>query len=360
VLDHFVGVHGLHNVDAKLRSRVSYLFCRFTKDLKLLLNTYIEKILNSIQDLLIISSPLEQEGPLSSDDQLFLYETVSILIVYSNLEPKLKSQLMKNLLTPVVSSFSLLLNKYLEQNDEKLKLVYANSLNVAMQIASRASKGFSHQVKIKDCECVEIFLEILRIFMPSINVLTHKNLIHSGFRQYLHRMIVCLDNEVLEYLPMTIEHLLNVNNEPKDLYDLTPLLNQILNKYKFQIVRFMQTILMRFVNGVLNYVNSLSNEMIRNLYKSSPHLHQPTSPTHTTASNGPTTNGISNGAVAQHLIDTQLIVDIQLLYKTYFQFLLNINNNELVEIVSGQAPSDIYKIFFSLIQGAQIGTQPYP
>ena len=34
VVDHFIGVHGLHNPDAKLRSRCSYLFSRFTKDLK--------------------------------------------------------------------------------------------------------------------------------------------------------------------------------------------------------------------------------------------------------------------------------------------------------------------------------------
>ena len=34
VLEHFIGPYGLHNADTKLRSRVSYLFSRFTKDLK--------------------------------------------------------------------------------------------------------------------------------------------------------------------------------------------------------------------------------------------------------------------------------------------------------------------------------------
>jgi exportin-T len=33
-IDHFIGPHGLHSNDPKLRSRVSYLFSRFTKDLK--------------------------------------------------------------------------------------------------------------------------------------------------------------------------------------------------------------------------------------------------------------------------------------------------------------------------------------
>lgn len=355
VVDHFIGPHGLHNPDPKLRSRVSYLFSRYTKDLKNLLSNFIEKILNTIQDLLVISSPMQtpqtfgQDGPLSTDDQLFLFETVSVLIVSSNLEPKIKAQLMKSLLSPLVSSFSLLLNKYCEISDEKTKLVYAKSLNAAMLVASRVSKGFSNQIKVKDCECVELFLEILRIFLPSINVTTHKNLIHVGFRQYLHRMIVCLDNEVFDYLPLTIEHLIKTSNEPKDMYDLIPLLNQIVNKYKQQIVRFMQTILMQFINSVTNFTNSLPSDIINNLFKaSSTNL----SNLSTNSLNSNTTTNFNNNS-----IDPQFIVDVQQLYKAYFQFLLNIINNDVVDIISEQQANDIYKIFFTLLQGAQIGSQ---
>jgi len=103
---------------------------------------------------------------------MFIYETVSVLIVCSSLQANVKAQLMKNLLTPTVSCFQMLLNKYCETVDENMKLVYANSLNTAMSVATRASKGFSNQIKMKDCECVEIFIEILRIFMPVIKYLT--------------------------------------------------------------------------------------------------------------------------------------------------------------------------------------------
>lgn len=34
VVDQFIGINGLHHPDTKLRSRCSYLFSRFTKDLK--------------------------------------------------------------------------------------------------------------------------------------------------------------------------------------------------------------------------------------------------------------------------------------------------------------------------------------
>lgn len=350
-VEHFIGEHGLHSPDAKLRSRISYLFSRFTKDLKNLVSKYVEKILNRIQDLLIIWSPLENkknEAILSADDQLFVYETVSVLIVSSSLEPAVKSQLMKSLLAPTISCFQLLINKYCEISDEEEKLVYAKCLNTAMSLSSRASKGFNNQIKIKDCNCAEIFLEILRIFIPVININTHKSLIHAGIRQYLHRMIVCLDTEVLEYLPLTIEHLIKLSNEPKDLYDLMPLLNQILNKYKLQIVPFMQHLLMPLINSIINFINSIPKLPGITLA----HILKVTPLQLTNASAINPNNNISNGELS---IDAQVILDAQLLYKSYFQFLLNIVNNDLMDIIAGQNAEDIYKIFYMVLEGAQNG-----
>ena len=36
----------------------------------------------------------------------------------------------------------------------------------------------------------------------------HKETLHSGVRQYLHRMIICLGDELLNYVPMAITLLL--------------------------------------------------------------------------------------------------------------------------------------------------------
>lgn len=301
---------------------------------------------------------LEQEGPLSSDDQLFLYETVSVLIVSSNLEPKVKAQLMKSLLAPIVGCFSVLISKYCEASDEKIKLIYAKGLNTAMSVASRVSKGFSLQVKLKDCDCVEIFLEILQIFMPVINITTHKNLIHSGFRQYLHRMFVCMDNEIIDYLPLTVENLLKLSNEPRDLYDLVPLLNQILNKFKQQSVVFLQATLMQFLNSVLNFVNSLPSEIASNLFKTQ--IVQPQNENNKPADSNLAAASIGVASQNQNnppgFIDSQYIIDVQTLYKATLQYLLNIANNDLTEIIAGQAPADVYRVFLILLQGAQMGT----
>ena len=234
-----------------------------------------------------------------------------------------------------------------------------------MSVASRVSKGFSVQVKLKDCDSVDIFLEVLRIFMPVINITTHKSLIHAGFRQYLHRMLVCLDNEILDYLPLTIESLLKQKNiEPKDIYDLIPLLNQILNKFKQQSVGFIQSILMQFINSTLGFLNLLPADIASNLFKSPHLLLTPASELKTTlpttaaeASSHSSLISTASASNTSHQIDQQFVLDTQFLYKACVQFLLNIANNDLTDIVSNQAPDDIYKIFLTLLQAAQIGTQ---
>lgn len=178
--------------------------------------------------------------------QLFLYETISILIVTCNLDLNLKSQLMKSLLSPILNSFLNLLNKYLLTTNENEKSILAKCLNNEMLVASRTSKGFSSAVKVKDCQCTEIFLQLLDQFLPALNVQTHKNLINAGVRQYLHRMVVCLDNEIFDYLPILLESFIN-NNDAKDSNDFLPLITQIIAKFKAQIFGFLQKFLCKYV-----------------------------------------------------------------------------------------------------------------
>jgi hypothetical protein len=62
---------------------------------------------------------------------------------------------------------------------------------------------------------------------------------------------------------------------------------------------------------------------------------------------------LSTSDSSEDLIDAQLIQDIQLLYKSYFQLLVNIVNNDLIDIITFQSAENVYKIFNTLIHGAQ-------
>lgn len=100
VLMAFLDHRGLRHSSAKVRSRTAYLFSRFVKSLNKQMNPFIEDILNRIQDLLELSPPENgYQSLLSSDDQLFIYETAGVLIVNSEYPAERKQALMRNLLT---------------------------------------------------------------------------------------------------------------------------------------------------------------------------------------------------------------------------------------------------------------------
>ena len=110
-----------------------------------------------------------------------------------------------------------------------LKCVYCSSFVDVP--CSRASKGFSNQQTMKQCGCVEPFTETLQVFLTALRTPVHRNLLHSGVRQYLHRMVVCLEGEILPFVPLAMESLLH-NPDAKELHDFIPLINQVVSKFK--------------------------------------------------------------------------------------------------------------------------------
>ncbi|RUS73434.1 hypothetical protein EGW08_018809 [Elysia chlorotica] len=248
VLTAFLDERGLRNCSAKVRSRVAYLFLRFVKSTKGNLTPYLEEVLKQMQELLIINSPLNGLGHgLSDTDQLFLYETASTLVVSCSLEPEKKQVLMKQLLTPIASKFGTMLARLSEEQDEKTQQAYADCVNNSMSLASRASKGFSGTQTMRACGCVSVFTELLSIFLSALEVTTpQRALLQQGVRQYLHRMVVCLDEEILPFLPQAMEKLLK-QPDAKELYDFLPLVNQIVMKFKDGINPFLSQVFMPLV-----------------------------------------------------------------------------------------------------------------
>ena len=52
------------------------------------------------------------------------------------------------------------------------------------------------------------FLQPLSVFLQALEVNVQRDLLHSGVRQYLHRMVICLGDELLKYVPLAVSLLL--------------------------------------------------------------------------------------------------------------------------------------------------------
>uniref|UniRef100_A0A4W4DX59 Exportin-T n=1 Tax=Electrophorus electricus TaxID=8005 RepID=A0A4W4DX59_ELEEL len=311
ILMAFLDHRGLRHSSPKVRSRVAYLFSRFIKTLHKHMNSYIEDILSRIQDLLELAPPENGfQALLSSDDQLFMFETAGVLIVNGESPADRKQALMRSLLTPLLEAFRLLLNKLTQEGDEDRQTALADCLSHAVGFASRTSKAFSNKQTVKLCGCSEVYLDCLQTFLPALSCPVQRGALRSAVRSFLHRMIICLEEEVLPFIPAASEHMLK-DCEPKDLQEFIPLISQITAKFKSQVSPFLQQIFMPLVLAIFEV------------------LSQPAEDNDQTAA-----------------------LEKQMLRRSYFSFIQTIASSGMNEVMANQGAENIERVLFTIIQGA--------
>ncbi|XP_015912211.2 exportin-T isoform X2 [Parasteatoda tepidariorum] len=310
ILFAFLDNRGLKNKDPHVRSRVSYLFSRFIKCLKSQMSNYTEGILKELEELLVLDSPVNGIGSLSSDDQLYLYETAAILIVSANFSPETKLEALQRLLMPVAEKFATLLQSLPTTPDEHRRREIAKCMNHAIAVTSRTSKAFSNQQTMKSNGCIEVYLQALQVFLGALNLPYEQATLQSAVRQYLHRMVVCLECEVLPYFPLAAEQLLKTS-DIRSIQEFIPLINQIICKFKKDVVPFVHQIFLPFVSAIFNALSLPIDE---------------------------------NDQPAQN--------ERHLLQRSYFLFIAAIVTNNISEVIVSQDTQNFERILLTVIQGA--------
>uniref|UniRef100_A0A9J7XXF3 Exportin-T n=2 Tax=Cyprinus carpio TaxID=7962 RepID=A0A9J7XXF3_CYPCA len=311
VLMAFLDHRGLRHSSPKVRSRVAYLFSRFIKTLHKHMNAFIEDILSRIQDLLELAPPENGfPAPLSSDDQLFMFETAGVLIVNGESPAERKQALMRSLLTPLMEAFRMLLAKLPQEAGEERQAVLADCLSHAVGFASRTSKAFSNKQTVKQCGCSEVYLDCLQTFLPALSCPVQRGPLRSAVRSFLHRMIICLEEEVLPFIPAASQHMLK-DCEPKDLQEFIPLVSQITAKFKNQVSPFLQEIFMPLVMAIFEVLSRPAEEN-----------------------------------------DQTAALEKQMLRRSYFSFIQTIASSGMNEVMASQGAENIERVLFTIIQGA--------
>lgn len=102
---------------------------------------------------------------------------------------------------------------------------------VLVTLFSRTSKAFSNKQTVKQCGCTEVYRDCMQTFLPALSCPTQRGVLRSSVRSFLHRMIICLEEEVLPFIPAASEHMLK-DCEAKDLQEFIPLISQMTAKFK--------------------------------------------------------------------------------------------------------------------------------
>ncbi|XP_018496397.1 exportin-T [Galendromus occidentalis] len=256
VIAAFLDGRGLRAAEPSVRSRCSYLFAKIIKTSKSKLENYIEEILCRLHDLLLLPQlqQVNEGSRLSTDDQLYLYEATSILVISSQFPAEKKESLLRQLLTPVIQSYSMYTTQ-LNIQPEPLRNRMAELMSHAIHLTSRTSKAFSNTQTMRACNCVQIYTDAIAIFDKALSLSKCEDstvtLIYSALRQFLHRMVVCLDSEdMLPLLPHPLAALLgihvpisldfNLADRSRPLQETIPLVTQILAKFKRDCIPLMR------------------------------------------------------------------------------------------------------------------------
>lgn len=101
---------------------------------------------------------------------------------------------------------------------------------------SRTSKGFSSQQTIKQNGCVEVYTETLKVFLGALGVPVQRPILHQGVRQFLHRMVVCLEADILPFIPVAMDNLLKYA-DIRQMHDFIPFINQVVQKFKVLVIK---------------------------------------------------------------------------------------------------------------------------
>uniref|UniRef100_A0A8K9XN15 Exportin-T n=1 Tax=Oncorhynchus mykiss TaxID=8022 RepID=A0A8K9XN15_ONCMY len=329
VLMSFLDHRGLRHSSPKVRSRVAYLFSRFVKTLHKHMNSFIEDILSRIQDLLELAPP-ENGFPalLTSDDQLFIFETAGVLIVHGESPAERKQALMRSLLTPLTDAFRLLLAKLASEREEERQAALADCLSHAVGFASRTSKAFSNKQTVKQCGCTEVYRDCLQTFLPALSCPVQRGSLRSAVRSFLHRMIICLEEEVLPFVPAASEHMLK-DCEARDLQEFIPLISQITAKFKFKVTRDLQEfipLISQITDQVSPFLQQVFMPLVLAIFEV---LCRPAEDN-----------------------DQAAALEKQMLRRSYFTFIQTITSSGMNEVLANQGVENVERVLFTIIQGA--------
>ncbi|KAI7870604.1 armadillo-type protein [Spinellus fusiger] len=259
----FVDTRGLHHPLSLIRSRCWYLFYRFVKQLKPKMDPYVESVLSSMGDLLVIQAetPVEcntMDGmPIPSastfDSQLFLFETVGTLISLDSVEPMKQVDYLKIVLEPLVEGIRKSMSQGYNTEDELFML----QLHHYVMAIGSVAKGFPDVPKASAATApwVVVFKQATEIILNVLQTFNQFVLIRDAARFSFARFITCLGSEVLPYLPTLINGLLT-ECEITELNDFLPFIGLVAHKFKPMIHTIMDELLLPLVKRVFDFLNT--------------------------------------------------------------------------------------------------------
>ncbi|RCN43788.1 hypothetical protein ANCCAN_10260 [Ancylostoma caninum] len=227
----FLDERGIAFRVARVRTRIVYLFCRFVKAHKIVLSPLVSEVITRLAPLLAMSPQSDQM--LTADDQAFIFEATGTLIVFGELGVEQKSNYIGELANKLGERFLAAVTELqaakAAHDAVKTQMIQQFMTNI-VGYCSRLSKAFNNANSMQSCRCVDVYMRLLNLFLGHLTV--ENAFLLESVRQLAHRLVVCLDSELLPILPSLMSGLAAVSTDLDSMNHLLILSHQIVAKFK--------------------------------------------------------------------------------------------------------------------------------
>lgn len=288
VVEVFLGSCGMGHSSEDVATRACYLFSRFVKTLRIQLKPCLAAILQGLQPHLVrvattpLPSPNTQgtkdptarvQAPQTAcvDDRLYVFEAAGLLLGQEDLPELQQSGALSSLLQPLLLQ--------VEQNLQLAKSASSTATGLpacgspgapgsttsvpvgliiqSMEAITRLNKGFKTEL------CTRTRPHLGNMFISSLDVvikvpqeLPKHKLLRARFISLLHRLVECLMDSLLPYLPRALEVLLHNDVDAVDLSDVLSLLNQLILRFKENLQGLLRQVLPKVIQQVHNLLHN--------------------------------------------------------------------------------------------------------
>jgi exportin-T len=282
VLAAFLDSRGIRHPQLAVRQRVCYLFRQFVKAVRGQLFPYLDNIVDSLRELLVISYEVQKSVPF--EDQVNFYESLGVLIG-SNTDVIQQQKHAEALVQPALAQLEQILAKELYKTDNPEKPYYATILVQLVTVIGSFSKGFSpilfkseppsptpSHANSNNVNNTTTLPSTTQGLLPPARACFLKALdsvlripaalpAHYELREkvffFMHRMVDILGPNIFPVLPTSLALLLANTHRIKDGIEYVTLANQLISRFKEALLNLINDMLMPSINRIFEMLNPL-------------------------------------------------------------------------------------------------------
>ncbi|KAG7192589.1 pre-tRNA nuclear export protein [Scheffersomyces spartinae] len=282
ILNVFASPLGLYNSNDTVRLRCWYLFQRFLKLTRPSISeaAFLDELVIKLQPLLEIKP--EMPEPADSDEelelnsnfknQLYIFESIGLIIMLSSIDNALKLKLIDLVFQPLFNTLeSCIQRKDSAASPEELQLLALQVSHSLMAISIFANGCIAESVTKYSPEIVDRFNSASTVVLISLENFSKFESVREASRSAFARFIPILNGLIRNHLSKLISLILAAGNlKIAELNDFLPFLGQIVHKYQKDesIYQLLNNSMTPVIDKVFQMLSERENELIPDLVRS--------------------------------------------------------------------------------------------